>query len=183
MLTYWHEGLGISDYILYRLYTIIGYSLIAFFFYGNIISKTAKKIIIASYLFFLAYAIYDYIRQPLESFDSIPSAIEATLIIVFSIFYLFEQIKTPRVFFIYTLDKFWIITSFLIYYTGTFFLFIFAEAYFADPDFGDNYSFINSLFLLLKNVFFCIGLLISSKPNEYPPDSYPPFENYLENRI
>jgi len=36
---------------------------------------------------------------------------------------------------------------------GTFFLFISAEAYFADPSFNKNYILINNSFLLLKNIF------------------------------
>ncbi len=179
----WSTSLHAYDYILYRFFTVIGYSLIVYFFYRNLVSRAMRKIIIVTYVLFVGYAIYDYLISPPQSFDSIPSAIEATLIIIFSIFYLFEQIKTPRVFFIYTLDKFWIVTSFLIYYTGTFFLFIFAESYFDDPAFSENYTIINNLFLILKNVFFSIGLLIKNKQNEYSPNSYPHFENILEKRF
>lgn len=184
LLGFWSESLHISEYLIYRVFTVVSYSFIAYFFYKNLVTTFARRAVVISYILFLGYALYDYIRSPQASFDSVPTAIEATLIIVFSIFFLFEQIKTPRVFFIYMLDKFWIITSFLIYYTGTFFLFIFAETYLADPGFGENYSLINNLFLLLKNIFFSIGLLISNKPgDDYSSNSYPPFENYQEKRI
>lgn len=178
----WYNNLHLNFYILYRLYTVLGYSLIALFFYLNIVSKALKKIIVITFVLFTAYAIYDFLISPLESFDSIPSAIEATLIIIFAIFYLFEQIKNPRIFFIYTLDKFWIVASLLIYYTGTFFLFIYAESYIADPSFNENYSLINNIFLLIKNVVFSIGLFVISKPSGYSSNSYPDFDNLLENR-
>ena len=82
--------------------------------------------------------------------------------------------------FIYTLDKFWIVASLLVYSTGTFFLFISAEAYFVDPVFTKNYILINNSFLLLKNIVFSIGLLIKDKSDNFSPGTYTGFENYLE---
>ena len=174
--------LNLNNYLLYRLYTVLGYTLIALFFYKSIISKIIKRGIIISFAVFVIYAVYDYIISPTESFDSIPSALEAILIIVFAIFYLFEQMKNPKVFFIYTLDKFWIVASLLIYYAGTFFLFIYAESYFADPSFNENYSLINNIFLLIKNIIFSIGLLVRSKPDEDAPNMYSEYHSLLEKR-
>jgi len=176
----WHKTLGFNIYVLYRLFTIIGYTLIGSFFYKNISSKSIKKSIIITYILLLLYAVYDYLASAKNSFDSGPSAIEAILIIGYSLFYLFEQIKTPRVFFIYTLDKFWIVSSLLIYYTGTFFLFIYAESYFVDPSFHESYFIINNSFLLLKNLVFSIGLLIKKKTDEYGSGSFNGFESYLK---
>jgi hypothetical protein len=90
--------------------------------------------------------------------------------------------KNPKVFFIYTLDKFWIVASLLIYYAGTFFLFIYAESYFADPSFNENYSLINNIFLLIKNIIFSIGLLVRTKPDEDGPNMYSEFHRILEKR-
>jgi hypothetical protein len=176
----WNTRIGLNDYLLYRLYTILGYSLVALFFYKNISSRLIKRLLIITYIFLVLYAAYDYITSPPKSFDSIPSSIEAIFIIISAILYLFEQIKKPKVLFIYTLDKFWIVASLLIYYTGTFFLFISAEAYFADPTFNKNYNLINNSFLLLKNIVFAIGLLIKDKPDKFSPGTYTGFESYLE---
>jgi len=179
----WYSVIIRNVYIFYRLFTILGYTFIALFFFKNIISRLIKKAIVITYIILFAYAIYDFLTSPKESFDSIPSSIEAILIIIFSIFYLFEQIKNPKVLFIYTLDKFWIVASFLLYYTGTFFLFIYAEAYFVDPSFNENYYFINNVFLLLKNIVFSVGLLVKNKSDDYSADNYPDFDSLLEKRF
>jgi hypothetical protein len=180
ILNGWHNALGLNYNLLYRLFTILGYSLVALFFYKNITSKLARRLIIITYIFLFLYAAYDYIISPRNSFDSIPSSIESIFIIICSIFYLFEQIKKPTVLFIYTLDKFWIVVSLLIYSTGTFFLFISAEAYLVDPTFAKNYALINNSFLLLKNIVFSIGLLIKDRSDKFSPDTYTGFESYLE---
>lgn len=176
----WNNSLGLNVYFLFRLFTIMGYSLVALFFYKNITSVLIRRLIIITYIALLGYAAYDYIISPRKSFDSIPSSIEAIFIIISAILYLFEQIKKPRVLFIYTLDKFWIVASLLIYYTGTFFLFISAEAYLVDPTFAKNYVLINNSFLLLKNIVFSIGLLIKDKSDKFSPGTYTGFESYLE---
>ncbi|THU31978.1 hypothetical protein FAM09_27730 [Niastella caeni] len=176
----WNNFIGLNIYFLYRLFTILGYSLVALFFYKNISSVLTKRLIIITYILLFLYATYDYIISPPKSFDSIPSSIEAIFIIISAILYLFEQIKKPRVLFIYTLDKFWVVASLLIYYTGTFFLFISAEAYFGDPDFGKNYILINNSFLLLKNIVFSIGLLLKDRSDKFSPGTYTGFESYLE---
>jgi hypothetical protein len=176
----WYEDLGLNFYLLYRFFTIVGYSLVALFFYQNLSTSSIKKLIIISYLFFLLYAIYDYLTSPTNSFDSIPSSVEAILIIIFSIFYLFEQIKNPKVFFIYTLDKFWIVSSLLLYHTGTLFLFIYAAPFFADPGFTQNYALINNSFLLIKNIIFSIGLLTKHKSHNYYSGDYSSYAGYLE---
>jgi len=176
----WNRFLSLNDYILYRLFTILGYSLLALFFYKNISSRLIRRLIIITYIFLVLYAAYDFIISPPHSFDSVPSSIESIFIIISSILYLFEQIKTPKVLFIYTLDKFWIVVSLLIYFTGTFFLFISAEAYFADPGFTKNYALINNSFLLFKNIVFTIGLLIKDRSDKFSPGTYTGFENYLE---
>jgi hypothetical protein len=180
IINHWNVPLGLDIYFLYRLFTILGYSLVALFFYKNISSRLTRRLIIITYIVLLLYAAYDYIISPRKSFDSIPSSIEAIFIIICSIFYLFEQIKKPSVLFIYTLDKFWIVASLLIYYTGTFFLFISAEAYFVDPAFAKNYYLINNSFLLLKNIVFSIGLLIKDRSDKFTPGTYTGFESYLE---
>jgi hypothetical protein len=180
VVTGWQKALGFNGYVLYRLFTILGYSFIATFFYKNISLKIVKKSIIITYLILLLYAVYDYLASSKNSFDSGPSAIEAILIIGYSLFYLFEQIKNPRVFFIYTLDKFWVVSSLLIYYTGTFFLFIYAESYLVDPSFHESYFIINNSFLLLNNIVFSIVLFIKKKTEEYGSGNINGLENYLK---
>lgn len=177
----WDVALGLNFYILYRLFTVVGFTLVAFFFYINLFTRLFRQSIIVSYIFFLFYAIYDFIISPINSFDAIPSSVEAILIIIISIFYLFEQIKNPKVFFIYTLDKFWIVTSLLLYHTGTLFLFIYSAPFFTDPWFDQYYALINNSLLFVKNVIFAIGLLIKNKPdNEYYANNYSGYTGYLE---
>ena len=55
------------------------------------------------------------------------AGVEAILIISMCIYYFYDQLKETNTLLIYTTQNFWIIIAFLIYLSGTFFLYIYAE--------------------------------------------------------
>ena len=97
-----------------------------------------------------------------ENFDSLPASAEAVLIIVYGIFYLYEQVTHPSVLLVYTTKKFWIILAFLIYFSSTLFLFIYATAM-GKPE-NNIYWEINNFFDLIKNLLFSIAFIL--KPDK-----------------
>lgn len=79
------------------------------------------------------------------------------------IYYFFDQLKQTNNLAIYTSINFWVIIAFLIYLSGTFFLYIYADAMLSDKVFLKIYLIINSSFYILKNVLLAIAMLM--KPN------------------
>lgn len=69
---------------------------------------------------------------------------------------------------IYTTLNFWVIISFLIYISGTFFLNIYAESMLSDKTFLKQYIIINSSFNILKNILLSVAMLM--KPEEIKDD-------------
>lgn len=92
------------------------------------------------------------------------------------IYYFFDQLKQPNTFLIYSSINFWIIISFLIYLSATFFLYIYADSMFADKVFRRIYIIINSSSYLLKNVLLAIAMLMKPEKenllelNQFPED-------------
>ncbi|MDB5200276.1 MAG: hypothetical protein JWO92_2239 [Chitinophagaceae bacterium] len=90
------------------------------------------------------------------------------------IYYFFDQLKQPNTFLIYSSINFWIIISFLIYLSGTFFLYIYTDSMIKDKGFIRQYIIINSSFIILKGILFSIAMLMkSNKPNNqtfFPED-------------
>ncbi len=62
--------------------------------------------------------------------------------------------------FVYSTSNFWIIITFLIYSSGTFFLYIMAENMMKTREFQIQYVIINSVFNILKNVLLSIAMLM-----------------------
>jgi hypothetical protein len=96
----------------------------------------------------------------LNSFASRPATVESLLILILSLYYLFEQINNTDTIFIYSKKTFWVVASLIIYISGTFFLFIFAQKMLNDPVFLNQYTIMNSLLYITRNILITIGLVI-----------------------
>ncbi len=153
-----------NQFITYRFFTILEYILLSSFLYFNIKSKVFKRIVFILSILFIVYSIYDLINSKSNSFDSRPTGIACILILTYSIFYLFEKIKTPDSLFLYSTPNFWVVVALIIYFSGTFFIYIFSQSNFNDPGFKSLFSIINSSFNIFKNLLFSIAFLI--KPDK-----------------
>ena len=81
------------------------------------------------------------------------------------IYYFFDQLKQSNTLLIYSSINFWVIISFLIYISGTFFLFIYADSLINDKSFIKQYIIINSGFSILKNILLGIAMLMKPEQN------------------
>jgi len=158
----------IAPFFGFRMFTIVEYSAVTYYFYQILRNTTVRQIVPVISLLFVGYCIYDLISSKFSHFDSIPVAIEAILIIGFCIIVLFEKIKRTDTLFIYSTSDFWIAVSFLIYFAGTFFLYIYAQNYMNNEKFLNNYNLINSSFVTLRNILIAIAFLIKPKVENYP---------------
>jgi len=147
-----------NEFYIYSFFTIAEFTLYSVFLYYNLNTKLFKKLLLISYILFFPVTIYNFFQKEFENFDSLTASIECILIILFSILFLYEQIKEPESIFIYTSKKFWIIIAFFLYLSSTLFLFMYADKL---PTMEKNYYWsINFVFNILKNIFFTIAFLL-----------------------
>jgi len=99
-----------------------------------------------------------------EAFDSFTSGIECIIILFLCIAYLFVQLRGSISLSIYSTFDFWVVITFLIYFSGTFFLYILAQSMGRDVSFQRQYFIINIAFNILKNILLCIAM--TKKLNE-----------------
>ena len=170
---------GIKDYSFYILstFSIVEYSLFAYFLYMAFKERVFKIVLIFCSVLFYSIALVNMFKgKRTESFDSLSASLESSLLIIYSIFYLYEQIKDPTVFYIYYSKKFWIIIAFLLYFSSTLFLFIYAVNLTRE-----QYKFywsINNIFDALKNLLFAVSFTMrKNKPPEQPLESFYPDAN------
>ena len=145
--------------VLFALYTIIEYSLFCYFFYLILPKTNVKKIVPYVWVGFVLFAFIDlfYINK-MAGFDSFAIGIESIIIIIFCIYYLYLQIKSANDLMIYSTFNFWIIITFLIYFAGTFFLYIMTENMVYDVAFQKLYFIINISFNILKNILLSVAM-------------------------
>lgn len=156
---------------LYYLFTLFEFCLFTWYFYLIIHDSIVKKLLPVITIAFAIFTILDYFfLQDQGSFNSISSGIETVLIIAMCIYYFFDQLKQTNTFLIYSSSNFWIIIAFLVYLSGTFFLYIYAESMLADPAFRRQYIIINSFFTILKNVLLSVAMLMSHEKDNSKPE-------------
>lgn len=156
-----------SQPAVYAIFTIIEYCFFSFYLYQLLRNNIFKKFLIYSSCFFLLIAFYNLYTiisntQANNLIDTIPVSTSALILIIFSILYLFEEIQSPKIGFIYENPAFWVTVGIMIYFSGTFFLFL----QYSDLSISDKRNFwtINLICVILKNIFITVSFLL--KPNK-----------------
>lgn len=144
----------------FRQFTILEYSLLTLFIFKITKSTKFRKVIIGLSVSFYGICVYDGLKSKLSSFDSIPSGYSAILLIIFSIFSFYELVRSIDETFIYEKSKFWFTTAYIMYFAGTFFIFISAQNNFKNPEYFSFFQSLNDFFTIVRNVLISIGFLI-----------------------
>jgi hypothetical protein len=177
LITQWNKDFAFT-YL--SIFTIVEYSLFSLAIYINLKKPLYKKIILWASPPFIAFSIFQFFSSGSKNdIDSISITVEYILIIIYCLFFLFEELNEPNTTFIYSSHRFWIIVGILIYSTGTFFLFM-QSSNLSDKEW-DRWLIINYIFTIIKNLFFSIAIIIKSSP----PDNHfkPPYDELFEKPV
>ena len=178
MLIIEHSTFNRYTYKILSSFTIIEYSIFAYFLYSIIENKIFKVIILIGTIGFYLFALIYFFISKDHGFDSISASIEAILIVAFCIFYLFDQLNKPQVMFIYQDPNFWFVVGFLVYLSGTLFLFIQASE--LEKEVRQNFWKINLFANITKNILFAIAFS-TKKSNSIIQSFENPYDDILEN--
>jgi hypothetical protein len=160
-----------SRVFLYSSYTFFEYGLFASILYIFIANKKFRKFIVIISLCFSVFIIAYNLVVKVVGIDSIPIGVEAILILIFSFYYLYEQMQDTRSLFIYSRFSFWIVLAMLLYLAGSFFIYIYASRL-ATEQVGRYWIFTN-VFSILKNIFFTIAIIkLASNKKEKKQEKY-----------
>ena len=160
----------------YPVFTFVESLFFSIFFYSIIKRPSLKKLIIALTVVFLtslsSYFYYVYfIQKAPVALDSIPIGIETLLVFLFSFLYFFEQMNDTSNLFIYNQASFWGVLGILLYLSGSFFIYIFANEITIKE--LSKYWIITNISSVIKNVFFAIAIFLEARQSlKKPPKHY-----------
>jgi len=161
----------LGTFYIFSSFTVIEYTLFAFFFYSSFKAKNFRYLSLIGTALFYLIAIFNFTSKKAESFDSLTASVEAILIIIYCILFLYEHIKDSSVIYVYSIKKFWVVIAFFIYFSSTLFLFIYAATFTIQEH--KNYWAINNFFEILKDVFFCISFIMRKDTRKtYPLEDF-----------
>jgi hypothetical protein len=153
-------------YFFYALYTVVEFFSFSYILRLEIKNPFFRKILLGSALFFLLFITVYYSLEKYRNIDSVPIGIETILILVGCFYYLYEQMNDTKNLFIYSKYQFWLISGIMIYLSGCFFIYIFGSQ--LDNEFLVKYWFLTNIFFIIKNIFFCIAILLHVRHQRNP---------------
>jgi hypothetical protein len=116
------------------LFIPIEFLTVSFFFFKSIKYDFHKKSLWIVFIAFCLFFIIETIYNPTEKFDSLINAIESTFFIFYSLVFFYENIKYPKNLFIYKQPFFWGAAAFFLFYSITFFAFIYRQTFWYNKD-------------------------------------------------
>lgn len=149
-----------SEIYSYRLFTIIEFSLLSIYLFKELISPDYRMFIKISSIIFVSFVLFDILTGDLNEFDSIPTGVESILILSSSLLLLYERIIKNEE---YNVSSIWIAIGLVLFFSGTFFLFILSQSNFNDSSFSETYSYILASFKIISYCLFSIGIIFENK--------------------
>ena len=149
-----------TEIVSFRIFTIVEFISFSIIFYKiNYSIRTKRTILLSSSLFFLSIII-DLLTNSIENFDSLPTGVESILILFYCILTLYEQISTGK-----PLYSFPVLFAFslILFFSGTFFLFIMSQNNFENEEFSTLYDYIVAISKILMTLLMSVGILANRR--------------------
>ncbi len=151
-------------FLYFTVFTFLEYFFFTAILWLSISNKRFKTIMLLFSVLFVSFQAISYfltLNSKIRSdayLDSIPVGIETILIFIYISFFFYESLKSSTDQHIYTNPFFWITIGMLIYLGSTFFFNILLN--YIDPSEVDKYWFLTYIADIIKNLFFCVALII-----------------------
>jgi hypothetical protein len=150
---------------LIRLFTICEYIIIATIISRLIKNSFLKKVIFYSFTPFVIYAISDYIISHKIQYNNYINLVSSLSLIVIIIYFFYEKMQTVIMYPLYQSSSFWICVGFFLYFTGTFFFFLFIKSS-QDKEFIKLMNIIYGFVTVTKNILLCVSLFANEHIEE-----------------
>ena len=155
-----------------RVYNVIEYSLLAYFFSLYITNKYIRIILKLSVIGYLIFCIFSFTNAKVPEMPFVPANIKHILLLIFIIYYFFEVMQDSVVEPIYQKAIFWISVAFILNSAGNFFLFLYSKNSYNDDVFKKQYTLIYTTITVLKNLLLCIAISMKEKPDSLPQTNF-----------
>lgn len=138
----------------------IEFLIISYFFFKIIDYTLHKKIlIICSSTFLIIYTSIS-ISSPAIIFNSFLNGVESIIIISYSLFFFYEKLRYPKNLFIYSQPYFWGVSAFFLFFTTSFFVFLFRQMAWDQTQFQYQYVYIHAFAGIVRNILLGIGMIV-----------------------
>lgn len=153
-----------SEFFGIKIFTFFEFLLISIFYYERIFIRNKNLIFTFFSSLFLGTLLYENLTEENSSFDSFSVGVSAITILTYSIIFLYSIVSNTKK--VIKIDwQFIISTALIIYFSGTFFIYILSKNNFYYKDFQASYDLINPIILITRNSMFLFAF-VNYRKNE-----------------
>jgi hypothetical protein len=155
-----------------KIFTFFEFLFLSLFYYPRIQLENKKYLYAFFTVLFLSVFLYENIVNKDTGFDSYSIGVSAITILIYSIVHLFGKISNNRV--VFNIDgEFIICFALILYFSGTFFIYILSKNNFNYSDFQGYYDLINPVILIIRNILLLLALVrINQNKNQGDTSTY-----------
>lgn len=155
---------SINNMFVFHIHTVIEFAFVVWVALKIIKPVRATEIAIILPAAFLVFSIIDaFYIENLDSLNSLPRGIEGLIVIAISVFFFYRLFNSEENFDLLKYPYFWLFSGWLIYFSGTFFLFIYNNM----AGFTITFPVIHSVLNILLNLVFTYTLWLGSRKLTY----------------
>jgi hypothetical protein len=155
---------GIPNAFMFHLHTILEFIFVCLLSAKIIQTLNFTRLIIILCICFTAFCFIDaYFIEGWDAFNFLPRGIEGILAISISIYFFYRLFTAEESLDLLRYPYFWLFTGWLIYFSGTFFLFIYNDS----AGFDIIFPLIHSVLNILLNLVYTYTLWLGSRKSTY----------------
>lgn len=130
------------------------------FFYLIIFNNFVKKSLLIIIFFFVVSWLFKFIKQGSGVFLYNSVTIENISILLLALYYYYEQIIKASPAYIYIEPRFWIVSAYLVYIAGTFFLLLYIPSLNTKDQL--KYYVLNYVFVIIRTILLCVAMFMKN---------------------
>jgi hypothetical protein len=149
-----------ENFVIYNLLILIEGVSLGIFFYQILSAKLIKRLLLVIGFGFISYWLYNFFSVATGGYIESGVTIENICILAFAIYYYYEQIIKLNTTFIYSQPRFWVVSAYLIYIAGTFFLLLYLPS-FSSKD-QEKYYVLNYVFVIIRTILLSFAMVMKT---------------------
>jgi hypothetical protein len=151
----YRSAYDLPNFVSFNISVLIETTLLLVFFIQVFPGKFAKKAITVVLMLLLAFWLNHFIKRGERLFLFNCVILENTVVIILSLCYYYQQLVKLNMSYNYLDRQFWTVSSFFVYVSATFVLFLYIPSV-SSPEFMKKYYNVNSVFIILRSILLTI---------------------------
>lgn len=155
---------GINNLSLFHLFTLVEYAFIILYFIILLERKTDKWLLGISLFLFIVFSILNIVKyEPLNTYPSNQRVAECILIMLLCMYFFWNLFRKSQITNLIHYPHYWLVSGFLLYFAGTFFLNIVGKIAITTDKLGFYAYDIHSVLNIFLNVIYTTVLWMSKR--------------------